>query len=184
MSSPTHTSTSIDHYDLLQPPSPKDILMDTLPSDHLPFQGVEPVDYMSYEETLQWLHNTAGAPAAKGEDLTAMATTPPIPAHHHHQTLSSPPPNNAASAVEDTRWHSWPETLCPLQMEEPIFIVYDLHWAHSPAASPQRDLLPLRTFPPTTPPHQEDTTFHPLVRTPRHQPKLWNPQYQEASKNI
>ena len=67
MSSPTHTSTSIDHYDLLQPPSPKDVLMDTLPSDHLPFRGVEPVDYMSYEETLQWLHDTAGAPAAKGE---------------------------------------------------------------------------------------------------------------------
>ena len=37
MSSPTHASTSIDHYNLLQPPSPKDILMDTPPSDHLPF---------------------------------------------------------------------------------------------------------------------------------------------------
>ena len=31
MSSPTHVSTSINHYDLLQPPSPKDILMDTPP---------------------------------------------------------------------------------------------------------------------------------------------------------
>ena len=37
MSSPTHTSSSLGHYDLLQPSSPKDILMDTLPSDHLPF---------------------------------------------------------------------------------------------------------------------------------------------------
>ena len=41
--------------------------MGTPPSDHLPFQGVEPVNYMSYGETLQWLHNTTGAPAAKGE---------------------------------------------------------------------------------------------------------------------
>ena len=46
ISSPTHASTYIDHYDLLQPPSPKDILMDTPPSDHLPFQGVKPIDYM------------------------------------------------------------------------------------------------------------------------------------------
>ena len=39
----------------------------TPPSDHLPFRNIEPVDYMSYGETLQWLYNTAGAPAAKGE---------------------------------------------------------------------------------------------------------------------
>ena len=41
--------------------------MGTPPSDHLPFQEVKPVDYMSYGETLQWLYDTAGAPAAKGE---------------------------------------------------------------------------------------------------------------------
>ena len=67
MSSPTHASTPLGHYDLLQPPSPKDVLMDTPLSDHLPFQGVKPVDYMSYRETLNWLHNTASAPTAKGE---------------------------------------------------------------------------------------------------------------------
>ena len=59
--------------------------MDTLPSDHLPFQGVEPVDYMSYEETLQWLHDIAGAPTAKGEGphsdgyYAAYPCTPPPP---------------------------------------------------------------------------------------------------------
>ena len=37
MSSPTHASTPLSHYNLLQPPSPKDILMDTPPLDHLPF---------------------------------------------------------------------------------------------------------------------------------------------------
>ena len=38
MSSPTHANSSIDHYSLLQPPSPRDIPMEgTLPSDHLPF---------------------------------------------------------------------------------------------------------------------------------------------------
>ena len=35
--------------------------MGTLPLDHLPFRDIEPVDYMSYGETLQWLYNTAGA---------------------------------------------------------------------------------------------------------------------------
>ena len=39
----------------------------TPPSDHLPFRDIEPVDYMSYGETLQWLYDTAGTPAAKGE---------------------------------------------------------------------------------------------------------------------
>ena len=53
MSSPTHASSSIDHYGLLQPPSPRDVPMGTLPLDHLPFRDVEPIDYMSYEETLQ-----------------------------------------------------------------------------------------------------------------------------------
>ena len=67
MSSPTHASSPIDHYDLLQPPSPRDIPVGTPPSDHLPFQDIEPIDYMSYEETLQWLYDTAGTPAAKGE---------------------------------------------------------------------------------------------------------------------
>ena len=185
MSSPTHTSSSIDHYGLLQPPSPRDVPMGTLPSDHLPFRDTKPVDYMSYRETLQWLYDTAGTPAAKEKALTATATMLPIPVHHHHQTPSSLPPNAAASAVGDTRWHSQPGTPRPLQMKEEIlFIIHNPHWACSPPASPQRDQPPLKIFPQTTPPHQEDTTFHPLVRTPRHQPKPWNPQYREASKNI
>ena len=116
--------------------------------------------------------------------LTATATTPPIPAHHHHQISSSLPPNDATSAVGDTRWHSQPGTPHPLQMEEePVFIIHNPHWAHSPPASPRRDQPPLKRFPQMTLPHQEDTTFHPLVRTPRHQPKPWNLQYWEASKN-
>ena len=54
MSSPTHASSSIDYYGLLQPPSPRDDPMKgTPPSDHLPFRDIEPVDYMSYGETLQ-----------------------------------------------------------------------------------------------------------------------------------
>ena len=59
--------------------------MGTPPSDHLPFWEVEPVDYMSYRETLQWLYNTAGAPAAKGEGpysdgyYTTYPCTPPPP---------------------------------------------------------------------------------------------------------
>ena len=123
-------------------------------------------------------------PQPREKALTAMATTLPIPTHHHHQTSSSPPPNAATSAVGDTRWHSQPGTPRPLQMEEElIFIVHNLHWAHSPPASPQRDQPPLKIFPQMMPPHQEDTTFHPLVRTPRHQLKLQNPQYREASKN-
>ena len=61
MSSPTHASSGIDHYGLLQPPSPRDDPMEgTPPSDHLPFRDIEPVDYMSYGETLQWLYDTAG----------------------------------------------------------------------------------------------------------------------------
>ena len=108
-------------------------------------------------------------PQPRGKALTAMATTLPIPAHHHHQTLSSPQPNNAASVVGDTRWHSQPGTPRPLQMEEePVFIIHNPHWARSPPASPQRDQPPLRIFPQTMLPQQEDTTFHPLVRTPRH----------------
>ena len=123
-------------------------------------------------------------PQPKEKALTVTATTPPIPTHHHHQTPSSPQLKDAASAVGDTRWHSRPGTPCPLQMEEePVFIIHNPHWAHSPPASPRRDQLPLKSSPPKTPPHQEDTTFHPLVRTPRHQPKPWNPQYREASKN-
>ena len=114
-------------------------------------------------------------PQPREKALTVTATMPPIPAHHHHQTPSSPQPKDAASAVGDTRWHSRPGTPCPLQMEEePVFIIHNPHWARSPPASPQRDQPPLRTSPPKMPPHQEDTTFHPLVRTPRHQPKPWN----------
>ena len=123
-------------------------------------------------------------PQPREKALTVTATTPLIPAHHHHQTPNSLQPNDAASAVGDTRWHSRPGTPRPLQMEEePVFIIHNPHWARSPPASPRRDQLPLKTFPQMTPPHQEDTTFHPLVRTPRHQPKPWNPQYWEASKN-
>ena len=73
------------------------------------------------------------------KDLTATATMPPIPTHHHHQTPSNLPPNATASAIGDTRWHSQPGTSRPLQMEEePIFIVYNMHWTCSPPASPQR----------------------------------------------
>ena len=85
MSSPTHASTSLGHYDLLQPPSPKDVLMDTPPSDHLPFRGVEPVDYMFWGETLNWLYEAPGTPAAKGEGpysdsyYTTYPCTPPPP---------------------------------------------------------------------------------------------------------
>ena len=85
MSSPTHASSSIDHYGLLQPPSPRDVPIGTSPSDHLPSQDIEPVNYMSYGETLQWLYNTAGTPAAKGEGpysdgyYTAYPRTPPPP---------------------------------------------------------------------------------------------------------
>ena len=59
--------------------------MDTPPSDHLPFWGVKPVDYVSYGETLQWLHDTADTPTAKGEGpysdgyYTAYPRTPPPP---------------------------------------------------------------------------------------------------------
>ena len=123
-------------------------------------------------------------PQPRGKALTVTATTPPIPAHHHHQTPSSLQLNDAASVVGDTRWHSRPGTPHPLQMEEePVFIIHNPHWARSPPGSPQKDQLPLKTFPQTTPRHQEDITFHPLVRTPRHQPKPRNPQYREASKN-
>ena len=118
------------------------------------------------------------------EDLTVAATTPPTPALHHHQTSSCLLPNIAASAVGDTRWHSRPGTPCPLQMEEPILIVHNLHWACSLPASPQRDLPLLRIFPLMMPPHQGDTINHPLVRTPCHQLKPQNPSYWEASKNL
>ena len=59
--------------------------MGTPPSDHLPFQDIEPIDYMSYGETLQWLYDTAGAPAAMGEGpysdgyYAAYPCTPPPP---------------------------------------------------------------------------------------------------------
>ena len=123
-------------------------------------------------------------PKPREKALTVTATTQPTRAHHHHQTPSNPQLNNAASAVGDTRWHSRPGTPRPLQMEEePVFITHNPHWARSLPASPRKDQLPLKIFPQTTPPHQEDTTFHPLVRTPRHQPKPRNPQYREASKN-
>ena len=116
--------------------------------------------------------------------LTVMAITLPTPAHHHHQTPSNLQLNDAASAVGDTRWHSRPGTPRPLQMEEePVFITHNPHWTRSLPASPWKDQLPLKTFPQMTPPHQEDTTFHPLVRTPRHQPKPRNLPYREASKN-
>ena len=123
-------------------------------------------------------------PQPREKALTVTATTPPIPAHHHHQTPSNPPLKDTASAVRDIRWHSRPGTLHPLQMkEEPALIIHNPHWVRSPSASPQRDQPLLRISPQKMPPHQRDTTFHPLMRTPHHQPKLQNPQYWEASKN-
>ena len=123
-------------------------------------------------------------PQPREKALTVTATTPPIPAHHHHQTPSNLQLKDATSAVGDTRWHSRPGTPRPLPMEEePVFIILNPYWDRSPPASPWKDQLPLKTFPQTTPLHPEDTTFHPLVRTPRHQPKPRNPQYREASRN-
>ena len=93
-------------------------------------------------------------PQPREKALTVTATMPPIPAYHHHQTPSSLQLNDATSAVGDTRWHSRPGTLRPLQMkEEPVFIIHNPHWTCSPPASPQRDQPPLRIFPQTTPPH-------------------------------
>ena len=100
MSSPTHASSSIDHYSLLQPPSPRDVPMGTLPSDHLPFREVKLVDYMSYGETLQWLYNTAGAPTAKGEgpySNSYYATYPHTP----------PPPDLEQPAAQCHRLSNW-----------------------------------------------------------------------------
>ena len=101
MSSPTHASSFIDHYGLLQPPSPRDDPMKgTLPSDHLPFRDIKPVNYMSYGETLQWLYDTAGAPAAKGEGPYSdgyYATYPRTP----------PPPDPEQPATQRHRLSSW-----------------------------------------------------------------------------
>ena len=100
MSSPTHASSSVDHYSLLQPPSPRDVPMGTPPSDHLPFRDIEPINYMSYGETLQWLHNTADAPAAKGEGPYSdsyYAAYPPTP----------PPPDLEQPAAQRCRLSSW-----------------------------------------------------------------------------
>ena len=151
----------------------------TSPSEESSQLTICPIEKPSNGSTTQ-----QALPQPREKDLTVTATTPLIPTLHHHQTSSSLPPNDATSAVGDTRWHSWPGTPRPLQMEEPVFIIHDLHWARSPSASPQRDLPLLRIFPSMTPPHQEDTMFHPLVRTLHHQLKPWNPQYREASKNL
>ena len=100
ISSPTHTSSSIDHYGLLQPPLPRDVPMGTLPSDHLPFRDIEPVNYMFYGETLQWLYDTAGAPTAKGEGPYSdgyYATYPRTP----------PPPDPEQPATQRRRLSSW-----------------------------------------------------------------------------
>ena len=93
MSSPTSASGHLGHYDLLQPPSPKDVLMDTPSSDHLPLRGAAPENYMSYGETLSWLYDTAGAPHAKGEGpysdgyYAAYPRTPPPPDPECHGSL-------------------------------------------------------------------------------------------------
>ena len=101
MSSPTHASSSIDHYALLQPPSPRDDPMEgTPPSDHLPFRNIEPVDYMSYGETLQWLHDTAGAPAAKGEG-------PYSDGYYAAYPRTPPPPDPEQPAAQRCRLSSW-----------------------------------------------------------------------------
>ena len=101
MSSPTHASSSIDHYSLLQPPSPRDNPMEgTPPSDHLPFRDIEPVDYMSYGETLQWLYDTAGAPAAKGEG-------PYSDGYYAAYLCTPPPPDPEQPAAQQHRLSSW-----------------------------------------------------------------------------
>ena len=101
MSSPTHADSSIDHYGLLQPPSPRDDPMEgTLPSDHLPFRDIEPVDYMSYGETLQWLYDTAGAPTAKGEG-------PYSDGYYAAYPHTPPPPDPEQPAAQQCRLSSW-----------------------------------------------------------------------------
>ena len=100
MSNPTHDSSSINHYSLLQPPSPRDVPMGTLPSDHLPFQDIEPVDYMSYGETLQWLYDTAGTPAAKGEG-------PYSNGYYTAYPCTPPPPDLEQPAAQQCRLSSW-----------------------------------------------------------------------------
>ena len=100
MSSPTHTSSSINHYGLLQPPSPRDVPMGTPPSDHLPFQDIEPIDYMSCGETLQWLYNTAGAPAAKGEG-------PYSDSYYAAYPCTPPPPDPEQPAAQRRHLSSW-----------------------------------------------------------------------------
>ena len=176
---PSTTTVSCSPLHLETTPWKAPRLQTTSPSETSSQSTTCPMEKPSNGSTTQ-----QALPRPREKALTAMATMPPTPAHHHHQTPSSPQLNDAASAVGDTRWHSRPGTPRPLQMEEePVFIILNLHWNRSPPASPRRDQLPLKTFPQTTPPHQEDTTFHPLVRTPRHQPKPRNLQYREASKN-
>ena len=178
MPAPLSTSTTS-----CSPLHPKMSLWTLCPQTTLPSKESSQLTTCSMEKASNGSTTQQALLQPREKDLTAMATMQPISAHHHHQTSSSPPLNDAALAVGDTRWHSRPGTLHPLQKEEPIFIILNPHWARSLPASPQRDLPLLRIFPPMTPPHQEDTTFHPLVRTPHHQLKLQNPQYWEASKN-
>ena len=176
---PSTTTVSYSHPHPETTPWKALCLQTTSPSETSSQSTTCPMEKPSNGSTTQ-----QALPQPREKDLTATATTPPTPAHHHHQTPSNPQLNDAASAVGDTRWHSRPGTPRPLQMEEePVFIILNPHWDRSPPASPRRDQLPLRIFPQTMPPHQGDTTFHPLVRTPRHQPKPRNPQYREASKN-
>ena len=140
-------------------------------------QITSPSEELSQLTICPWKKPSTGStkhqvlPQPREKDLTVTATMLSIPTLYHHQTLSSLLPNDAASAVGDIRWHFQPGTPHPLQMEEPIFIVHNPHWAHSLPASPWRILPLLRIFPPTMLPHQEDTTYHPLMRTPYHQPK-------------
>ena len=137
MSSLTHANSFINHYGLLQPPSPRDVPMGTPPSDHLPFQDIEPVDYMSYGETLQWLYDTAGAPTAKGEGpysdsyYAAYPHTPPPPDLEQPATQrhclsswrykvalltrdSTSPPDGGGATI-----HNPQPTLCPLTASQP-----------------------------------------------------------------
>ena len=72
----------------------------TPPSDHLPFRDIEPVDYMSYGETLQWLYDTAGAPAAKGEG-------PYSDGYYTAYPRTPPPPDPEQPAAQRRRLSSW-----------------------------------------------------------------------------
>ena len=61
---------------------------------------IEPIDYMSYGETLQWLHDTAGTPAAKGEG-------PYSDSYYTTYPHTPPPPDLEQPAAQRHRLSSW-----------------------------------------------------------------------------